>query len=82
MLGLNCKEVVARSSALIDGELPFWEALQLRLHMAVCKGCTAFVHQMRVTRSLTLAAGQATPDDDAALAAVLARLASEGRDAG
>ena len=63
-----------RSGALIDGNLSFWEGLQIRLHLALCKGCSAFVEQMRLIRSLTLAAGAEGGVDEVAMAAILARL--------
>lgn len=50
---LTCKEVAERASALIDGELGMFDTLQMRLHLAMCKGCGAFVRQMRTTRDLT-----------------------------
>lgn len=59
---LSCKEVAERASALIDGELGVFDLLQMRLHMAMCKGCNAFVRQMRTTRDLTSSA--AAVDDD------------------
>ena len=74
---LSCQEVSERASALIDKELPLWDVMQMRLHLAMCKGCSAFVRQMRITRSLTavpLAGGQ---DDEAAMAAILVRLHDE-----
>lgn len=74
---LSCKDVTQRASALIDKELPFWDVMQMRLHLAMCKGCSAFVRQMRITRSLTSQAPAAGPDDDAALTALLARLQQE-----
>ena len=59
---LSCKEVASRASALIDGDLGTWETLQMRLHLAMCRGCGRFIGQMRITRDLTLA----TPLPDAA----------------
>lgn len=50
---LSCKDVATRASAHIDGELTMWEALQMRLHLAMCKGCERFIGQMRTTRALT-----------------------------
>ena len=70
---LSCKDVSERASALIDKELPLWEVMQLRLHLAMCKGCSAFVRQMKITRALTSVAPTA-PEDEAAMAAILARL--------
>ena len=74
---LRCKDVAARASALIDKELPLWEVLQMRLHLTICKGCTAFVRQMRITRSLTAIPPAAGAEDDATMAAILARLHDE-----
>lgn len=50
---LSCKDVADRASALIDGELSTWDALQIRLHLAMCKGCGRFIEQMRLTDQLT-----------------------------
>lgn len=50
---LSCKDVADRASALIDGELSTWAALQIRLHLAMCKGCGRFIEQMRLTDQLT-----------------------------
>ncbi len=60
---LSCKEVADRASALIDGELSAWDALQMRLHLAMCRGCGAFLDQMRTTDQL--AAQVVEPDEPA-----------------
>jgi len=52
---LTCKEVSQRASALIDGELSLLETWQMRMHLALCKGCAQFVGQLRVTRDLSSA---------------------------
>lgn len=75
---LSCKDVALQASSLIDGDLGPWDTLQIRLHLAVCKGCGRFIHQMRVTRSLTEAAGQSDISDlhadDARISAILAQV--------
>lgn len=76
---LSCKEVAERASALIDGELSAWERLRIRLHLAMCNGCSHFVAQMRMTDRLVrqIAEGGERPAPDAAdarLAAILATL--------
>jgi anti-sigma factor RsiW len=73
---LSCKDVAARSSALIDGELSVWTVLQLRMHLAMCKGCRRFVDQMRRTDRLTAdlagaGTGRAPAAGDARFAALL-----------
>ncbi|MET4104651.1 anti-sigma factor RsiW [Roseovarius sp. MBR-78] len=61
---LRCKDVARRASALIDGDLSSWEALQMRMHLAICKGCTAFVGQMRTTAALSDMAANPASDSD------------------
>lgn len=70
----RCNEVVERASLLIDGDLGFWLRLNIRLHLAICRGCRAFVEQMRITHELTAMAG-ATFDSEPSeeIAAALAR---------
>ncbi len=74
---LSCKEVSERASALIDGELGMFDLLQMRLHLAMCKGCDAFVRQMRTTRDLTNSALDTEPaeteGDDQRITAILSR---------
>lgn len=50
---LTCRNVADRASALIDGELSAWDALRIRLHLAICRGCTRFIGQMRATDRVT-----------------------------
>ncbi len=75
---LSCKEVAERASALIDGELGLFDSIQLRLHLAMCKGCDAFIQQMRATKDLTQSA--ALQDDssgaevDSRISAILSQL--------
>jgi len=74
---LSCKEVAERASALIDGELGVFEALQMRLHLAMCKGCGAFIGQMRTTRDLTqrtLPLDNQPDAEGARISAILSRL--------
>lgn len=80
----SCKEVAERASALIDRELGLFDVLQMRLHLAMCKGCDAFIRQMRTTRDLTEAAGDDDrPDDDVdgRISAILSQL-HDGKQAG
>lgn len=81
---LSCKEVATRASALIDGELSTWEALQIRLHLAMCKGCDRFVGQVRTTRDLTQtipAPEQLDEADNGRISAILSQL-REGKQQG
>ena len=72
---MKCKDVAQRASALLDKELPLWEVIELRLHLAICKGCKAFVRQMQITRSLTaLRPPENGAAEAAAIEAIFARL--------
>ncbi|GAA6202189.1 zf-HC2 domain-containing protein [Aquicoccus sp. SU-CL01552] len=78
---LSCQEVSTRASALIDRELGPWQALRMRLHLAMCKGCRRFIGQMRTTRDLTegppAADAQGETDADR-IGAILSRLDDQG----
>ncbi len=70
----RCSEVAERASLLIDGDLGFWSRLNIKLHLAMCRGCRAFVEQMRITDDLTAMAGamqDPVPSDE--IKAALAR---------
>lgn len=75
---LSCKEVAERASALIDGELGLFDRLHMRLHLAMCKGCGAFIDQVTTTSNLTRLA--ALQDDlpggevDSRISSILSRL--------
>lgn len=76
---LTCHEVAERASALIDGELPLWDAVRMRLHLAMCRGCGRFIDQVRKAERLVAASAAADPepggvDDDARLAELLLML--------
>lgn len=74
---LSCKDVADRASGLIDGTLSHWEALRLRLHLAMCRGCSHFIVQMRVTDRL--AASVAAHRTDPAIETAEASKAEESR---
>lgn len=59
---LSCKDVAERASALIDGELPAWDAFRIRMHLTMCTGCNRFIAQMRLTDQLTAEVGDAGED--------------------
>lgn len=76
----RCDEVADRASLMVDGELGFWPRLEIRLHLAMCQGCRAFVEQMRRTRDLTAMAGsmQDPPPSDEVIAALAQRRLRSG----
>ncbi|MHC2145163.1 anti-sigma factor family protein [Pseudomonas sp. 210_17 TE3656] len=60
---LTCKELVARSSDYLDGELPLGEKLLARQHLLFCKSCRRFIKQMRLTQATIKALPEAPVDD-------------------
>ncbi|TDE35052.1 zf-HC2 domain-containing protein [Antarcticimicrobium sediminis] len=82
---LSCQDVATRASALIDGELGTWQTLQMRLHLAMCKGCHRFIGQMQTTRDLTEslpAADAQDEDNEDRISAILSQLYEEKPDSG
>jgi hypothetical protein len=47
---LSCKEVTRLVSQGLDRRLGWFERLRLRLHLAICDGCTNFKKQMDFLR--------------------------------
>ncbi|MDP3959483.1 MAG: zf-HC2 domain-containing protein [Pseudorhodobacter sp.] len=74
---LTCREVAERSEDWLNQDLSRWQSLQMRLHLAMCKGCDRFISQMRVTRDLTQAAALVDSGhdaDDSRIGAILSAL--------
>lgn len=46
---LNCQQVTNRASDYLDEALPFWERLQMRLHLFFCHHCRRYLRQLRAT---------------------------------
>ena len=47
---LSCKQVTQIVSQGLDRELGFSERVRLRVHLAICDGCTNFSKQMQLLR--------------------------------
>jgi len=50
---LSCKEVSRLCSEEQDRPLSVKERINLRMHLAICKACTNFRHQMQFLRAAT-----------------------------
>ncbi|MDH4560726.1 zf-HC2 domain-containing protein [Pseudomonas sp. BN411] len=74
---LTCKELVARSSDLLDGELSFRERMAMRRHLMLCRNCRRFIKQMKLTQAVVrfMPDSQGAEVDDLA-----ARLAQKRRE--
>ena len=63
---LSCREVAARASMLIDGDLSFTERVAMRMHLVMCKRCRRFSRQLKVLiDTLALRGGQAADEPSA-----------------
>jgi len=47
---LSCKQVTRLVSQGLDREFGFAERVRLRVHLAICDGCTNFKKQMDILR--------------------------------
>jgi len=47
---LSCKEVTRLVSQGMDRRLPFGRRVALRVHFAICDGCTNFSKQLKTIR--------------------------------
>ncbi|WP_332820560.1 zf-HC2 domain-containing protein [Pseudomonas sp.] len=71
---LSCKELVAHSSDLLDGQLSLRQRLAVRAHLAMCLRCRRFIKQMRLSQAVLRQLPQAPIAELDALAAKLAEL--------
>jgi len=71
---LTCHEVSHQADAFLDGELSLWARLRIRLHLSMCNGCSPFMSQLRVTRSLLKAEARAPSRDAEQIDGILAAL--------
>ncbi len=58
---LSCKEVTRLVSQDMDRRLPFGRRVALRVHFAICQGCTNFSRQMAFLRKAVNQLGSKTP---------------------
>ena len=49
---MSCKEVAELSTEYLEGSLPFWRRMAVRMHLAMCRRCPAFMDQLRKTIEL------------------------------
>tara|TARA_R110000751_G_scaffold125176_1_gene226699 strand:+ start:167 stop:424 length:258 start_codon:yes stop_codon:yes gene_type:complete len=47
---LTCRDLVAQSSDLLDGELSLRQRISMRVHLAICFRCRRFIRQLRVSQ--------------------------------
>jgi len=47
---LSCKEVSHWVSESLDRQLPFWQRIQVRLHLLMCRFCSRFRKQVLFLR--------------------------------
>lgn len=76
---LSCKELVAHSSDLLDGQLSLRQRLGVRAHLAMCLRCRRFIKQMRLSQAVLRQLPQAPIAELDALAAKLAELRRQQR---
>ncbi|MDZ4136154.1 MAG: hypothetical protein U1D06_11285, partial [Paracoccaceae bacterium] len=62
----------------LNQDLSAWRALQMRLHLTMCKGCGRFIDQMGVTRNLTETAARVEPELYTDIDAILALVDRDG----
>jgi predicted anti-sigma-YlaC factor YlaD len=59
---LSCKEVTRLVSRGLDRELGFAERVKLRVHLAICDGCTNFREQVAFVREAMARLAERSPN--------------------
>ena len=58
---LSCKQVTRLVSQGLDRELGFADRVRLRVHLAICDGCTKFSKQLAFLRAAMAKLAEHTP---------------------
>ena len=58
---LSCKQVARLVSQGLDRELGFADRLRLRVHLAICDGCTNFSKQLAFVREAMARLAEQSP---------------------
>jgi predicted anti-sigma-YlaC factor YlaD len=59
---LSCKQVTRLVSQGLDRDLGFTERVRLRVHLAICDGCTNFSSQMTLLRRAMAKLAEQSPE--------------------
>jgi hypothetical protein len=59
---LSCKQVTRLVSQGLDRDLGFTERVRLRVHLAICEGCTHFGQQMKLLRRAMAKLAEQSPE--------------------
>lgn len=46
---LTCQQLTELVTDYLEGNMSFWRRMQFRMHLAMCKHCSAFLEQMKAT---------------------------------
>jgi predicted anti-sigma-YlaC factor YlaD len=59
---LSCKQVTRLLSQGLDRDLGFTERVRLRVHLAICEGCTNFSTQVTLLRQAMAKLAEQSPE--------------------
>jgi hypothetical protein len=45
---LTCKEITEQSDGYLAGDLGFYQKLQVRIHLMMCRYCRRYIRQLRL----------------------------------
>lgn len=47
---LTCQQLSELITDYVEGRMPFWQRVQLQMHLGMCRHCRAYLHQMKTTQ--------------------------------
>lgn len=63
---LRCKEIVARSSDYLEGDLSRWQVVNYKLHLMMCVHCRRYLKHFKIAiESAARVARKKLPDEQA-----------------
>lgn len=61
---LMCKDLAVIASDYIDGELPVFQKMSVRMHLMMCKDCRTFIGNLRASSNLLSAHSSGKADEE------------------
>ena len=50
---LTCKQIIGLASKELDTSIPWFQRMQMQLHLFICKNCKEYVKQLSIIQQLS-----------------------------
>ncbi|WP_305965448.1 zf-HC2 domain-containing protein [Marinobacter salsuginis] len=61
---LMCRDLAVIASDYIDGQLPAFQKMSVKMHLLMCRDCRTFIGNLRASTELMVASSAGKTDED------------------